>query len=108
MRIEKIEGCDFPITIVCDGENCGTTFTVTMPEDMRRVGVWRRSLVDNVSQPQKIRERVLTKCPCCGYEYEVAMYRMSKKLLEKIPYDRTDDPVGTPAKYVGYMTEGFD
>lgn len=108
MRIDRVEGYDFPVTIVCDTEDCGATFTVTMPEDMRRVGVWRRSLVDNVSQPQKIRERVLAKCPCCGYEHEVALHRIPKQLLEKIPYDRADDPVGTPAKYAGYMVEGLD
>ena len=93
MRIDKIEGYDFPITIVCDNAGCGITFTVTMPTDMRRKGIWKSKLVDNVHQPSKVGERLLTKCPCCGDDYPIDARRIPRNLYTQVPYDRTGDPV---------------
>ena len=93
MRIERIKGYDFPVTLFCDTEDCNTTFTVTMPGDMRRVGVWKRSLVDNVPQPQKTGERILAKCPCCNTDHKVPSHRLSPMLTKQIPYDKSGDPI---------------
>lgn len=94
MRIEKIVGYEFPVTISCDTEGCRTTFTVAMPGDMRRIGVWS-SITDNVAHPQKLRERILAKCPCCGKDHEVSLSHIPDLLLERIPYDKSGDPVVT-------------
>lgn len=97
MRIEKIEGYNFPVTIVCDnvcnGMECGTTFTVTMPADMRRVGVWQTNWKAGETQPQKTGERILAKCPCCGEDYEVDAKCISSLLRLQIPYDKSSNPV---------------
>lgn len=94
MRIDKIEGYAFPFKQYCTTKGCGTTFTVDMPSDMRRVGVWTNGLVDNVIHPpRKTGERILASCPCCGKNYQVAHKSLPKRIIEKIPYDKSGDPV---------------
>lgn len=94
MKIDKIEGYAFPFKQLCIAEGCGTTFTVDMPSDMRRVGVWTSGLVDNVIQPpRKTGERILTSCPCCGESYQVSKQSLPEGIIKKIPYDKSGDPV---------------
>lgn len=94
MRIEKIEGYDFPITIQCDTKGCGTTFTVNTPDDMQRVGIWTSGLVDNVIQPpRKIGEQIQVFCPCCGEMYRANSESIPPMLLKRIRYDKSSDPV---------------
>ena len=89
MRILKIEEFDFPYVVTC-GE-CGTTFAVERPDDMRRVGVWGKILKKGPAH--KFSERILTKCPCCDMDHEVSRDRIPDMMLKKIIYDKSGDPV---------------
>lgn len=94
MRIDKVEGYVFPFQQHCTTEGCNTTFTVDMPDDMRRVVVRTSGLVDNVPQPpRKIGEKIWASCPCCGQSYQVSAQAIPPMILEKIPYDFSSDSV---------------